>query len=73
MSPSPAPARDGRRLRFIAALLGFALWVSALGWLAVGSGRKPPPRLGSGASNPDRPPLAGRPFDHVLVMDPGAV
>jgi hypothetical protein len=34
---------DARRLRFVAALLAFALWIAALGVLAISSGRKPRP------------------------------
>jgi hypothetical protein len=35
---------DVRRRRLAAALIGFALWVAALGTLAVLSGREPPGR-----------------------------
>lgn len=34
---------DARRLRFIAALMAFTLWIAALGLLAISSGRKPRP------------------------------
>jgi hypothetical protein len=44
---------DVRRRRFAAALIGFFLWVAALGTLAVLSGREPPLR-------PASPPKAGR-------------
>ena len=62
---------DARRLRFYAALTVFALWVAALGWLAVRSGRKPPPRAASGAAARDNPPLARRPIADGLVLDAG--
>lgn len=35
---------DRRRWRFAAALIGFALWVAALGTMAVLSGHEPPRR-----------------------------
>jgi hypothetical protein len=35
---------DVRRRRFAAALIGFAVWVAALGTMAVLSGREPPRR-----------------------------
>ncbi len=38
---------DGRRLRFLAAVVVFLLWVAALGTLALRSGRKPPKRVGA--------------------------
>jgi hypothetical protein len=41
------------RRRFAAALIGFFLWVAALGAMAVLSGREPPRR-------PAPPPEAGR-------------
>ena len=61
---------DARRLRFYAALAVFALWVAALGWLAVRSGRKPPPRAAaSEAAGRARPTLARSPIGDALVLD----
>jgi hypothetical protein len=44
---------DARRRPFAAALIGFVLWVAALGTMAVLSGREPPVR-------PDPPAGDGR-------------
>ncbi len=62
---------DARRLRFYAALTAFALWVAALGWLAVRSGRRPPPRAASEAAGRARPTLARSPIVDALVLDAG--
>jgi hypothetical protein len=47
---------DVRRLRFTAALVVFALWVAALGVLAVVSGREPPRRTPQAAPAATSPP-----------------
>ena len=57
---------DARRLRFYAALTVFALWVAALGWLAVRSGRKPPPRAAASGARPTRD---RSPIGDALVLD----
>ena len=47
---------ERRRLRFLAALIVYVVWVASLGGLAALSGRKPPPR-------PAIPNQAGRTSD----------